>query len=175
MNVKSKKKGTLQPIKEITIFLASSEELKGDRREFEILISRENDELIKQGIRIKLVIWENFIDCMSQTRLQDEYNKAAINSDIFVSLFWTKVGKYTKEEFSKAYAHFKEKKKPLIYVFFSNANVHPDIDNSSRLKFDKELRKLGHYSTHYENIYDLKYQFKMQLHKILPDLTQNPH
>jgi len=29
----------------------------------------------------------------------DEYNKAIEESDIFVSLFYSKVGKYTKEEF----------------------------------------------------------------------------
>ncbi|MEZ4659850.1 MAG: hypothetical protein R2911_20030 [Caldilineaceae bacterium] len=42
--------------------------------------------------------WENFLDAMSPTRLQDEYNKAIRACDIFVSLFMTKTGKYTEEE-----------------------------------------------------------------------------
>ena len=36
-----------------TIFLASSEELKDDRKEFEIFINRENKEFIKKGIFLK--------------------------------------------------------------------------------------------------------------------------
>ena len=164
-----------QTVKTVSIFLASSEELKDDRKEFEIFINRENKELIDRGVFIKLAIWEDFIDRMSKNRLQDEYNIVANNSDIFVSLFWTKVGKYTKEEFNRAYTHFKENGRPLIYTYFKNTPVNiKDIkqDNiNSLLDFKQELGNLGHYPTNYENIEDLKYQFKMQLQKILPDLN----
>lgn len=158
--------GLPQPIKNIYIFLASSEELKEDRKEFAELIRRENEQWMKKGIFFKLVIWEDFIDRMSKTRLQDEYNKSAMNSDIFVSLFWTKTGKYTKEEFNEAFIHFKETGKPSIFTYFKNESMNPDSDNSSRLKFMNELKNLGHYPTHYKNIEDLKYQFKTQLQKI---------
>ena len=158
----------------ITIFLASSEELKEDREQFEIFINRENKEYHKEGIFLELRLWEDFIDRMSQTRLQDEYNEAAINSDIFVSLFWTKVGKYTKEEFSKAYTHFKEKRKPSVYTYFKNELIHPKTLKqdgiNSLLDFKEELSRLGHYPTEYQNIADLQLQFKTQLQKILPDL-----
>ena len=53
---------------------------------------------------------------MSRTRLQDEYNKAIQECDIFVSLFFTKVGKYTKEEFETAFQHFQETNKPKVYT-----------------------------------------------------------
>ena len=169
------KKGTQPPIKKISIFLASSEELIDDREKFEIFIYRETKELISKGIFIELVIWEDFIDSISQTRLQDEYNKAAINSDIFISLFWTKVGKYTKEEFSQAYIHFSEKGKPYVYTYFKNAEIKPkDIrqdDINSLLDFKQELKKIGHFPSNYENIDNLKNQFKMQLQKILPNFT----
>ena len=82
-------------IKIIKIFLASSSELKGDREQFEIFINRKKDEYTEKGIYLKLILWENFIDAMSATRLQDEYNKAITECDIFVSLFHTKVGQYT--------------------------------------------------------------------------------
>ncbi|MEM9276584.1 MAG: hypothetical protein AAGA80_27125, partial [Cyanobacteria bacterium P01_F01_bin.143] len=85
----------------IKIFLASSSELKGDREQFEILIGRENKEYIRKGIFLELVIWEDFLDAMSATRLQDEYNKTIAECDVFVSLFWTKVGQYTEEEFEQ--------------------------------------------------------------------------
>jgi len=167
--------GTQQSLKIVSVFLASSEELKSDRDAFEIFINRENKELINQGIFLRLERWEDFIDKMSLTRLQDEYNKAAINSDIFISLFWTKVGKYTSEEFNVSHTHFKENGKPFIYTYFKNAPINAnDVrlqDVKSKDKFLNGLKKLGHYPTSYEDISDLKYQFKMQLQKILPNLT----
>jgi hypothetical protein len=160
-----------QSVKRIPIFLASSEELKEDREKFEIFINRENKEYTKKGIFLELVLWEDFIDKMSQTRLQDEYNKAAIEADIFISLFWTKVGKYTKEEFDKAYTHFKKKNKPSVYTYFKNAPVNPkDLrrDNADSIfNFKDELEKLGHYPTYYENINDLENQFRKQLAKLI--------
>lgn len=71
----------------IKIFLASSSELESDRREFEIFINRENNEYIKKNIFLELILWEDFIDAMSATRLQDQYNRAVEGCDIFISLF----------------------------------------------------------------------------------------
>lgn len=88
------------------LFLASSSELKEDRDQFEIFIGRKNQEWVGKGVFLKPVIWENFLDAMSKTRLQDEYNKAIAECDIFVMLFWTKVGKYTEEEFEHAFKQF---------------------------------------------------------------------
>src|SRR5271167_3850288 len=78
------------------IFLASSAELKKDRDEFQIFINDKNKDWVDKGVFLRLEIWEDFLDAMSQTRLQDEYNKAIRKSDIFVMLFGTKVGKYTE-------------------------------------------------------------------------------
>ena len=89
-------------MKTIRLFLASSSELKDDREQFEIFINRKNKELHTKGIFLELIVWEDFLDAISQSRLQDEYNKAIIGCDIFVMLFCTKVGKYTYEEFEKA-------------------------------------------------------------------------
>ena len=60
---------------------------------------------------------------MSETRLQDEYNKAVRACDIFVSLFFTKTGKFTEEEFDTAHRQFKSTGNPRIYTFFKNADV----------------------------------------------------
>ena len=59
---------------------------------------------------------------MSETRLQDEYNKEVKACDIFVSLFFTKTGKYTEEEFDVAHQQF-HTKKPLIYTYFKNGAI----------------------------------------------------
>ncbi|MDT8303887.1 MAG: hypothetical protein RQ760_20555 [Sedimentisphaerales bacterium] len=159
--------------KHIKIFLASSEELKKEREQFEIFIHRENQQLYKRGIFIELELWENFIDAMSKTRLQDEYNNVVKNSDIFVSLFFSKVGKYTLEEFETAFGQFKKTGKPLVYTYFKNAPI--DAENitdeiQSLLDFRKKIKDLGHFRTIYRNIDDLKLQFKNQLEKVLPNL-----
>ncbi|MDR1116492.1 MAG: leucine-rich repeat domain-containing protein [Tannerella sp.] len=155
--------------KEIKIFLASSSELVEDRKEFEIFIYRENKELIKQDIFLRLELWEDFLDCMSRTRLQDEYNKAVKSSDIFVSLFFTKTGKYTDEEFDTAHDQFVKTEKPLVYVYIKNAPINNKKDTDSLFEFKEKLKELGHFPTEYKNIEDLKYQFKMQLGKLIND------
>ena len=78
---------------------------------------------VKKGFYLEIVRWENFLDAMSETRLQDEYNKQVRACDIFVSLFFTKTGKFTEEEFDTAHRQFKETGSPRIYTFFKNADV----------------------------------------------------
>lgn len=158
----------------IKIFLASSSELQEEREQFEIFIYRKCKEYRKEGIFLELVIWEDFIDAMSQTRLQDEYNKAITDCNIFVSLFFTKVGKYTEEEFLKAWETFKVNNKPLIYTYFKDANIKTseikEDDILSLLNFKKRLKEAGHYPTQYTDIDSLKYHFGEQLTKISPKL-----
>ncbi len=157
----------------IKIFLASSSELKGDREQFEIFINRKNKEYVKVNVFLELVIWEDFLDAMSQTRLQDEYNKAIAGCDVFVSLFHTKVGKYTEEEFLKALETFKANGKPLIYTYFKDAAINMSQVNSnivSLLDFKKKLSDLGHFYTVYADINDLKFKFSEQLIKFIPQL-----
>ena len=89
------------------LFLASSSELQEDRKEFEIFIHRKNKEWVEKGVFLKLIVWEDFLDALSPTRLQDEYNKEIRQCDLFVMLFFTKVGPYTAEEFSETPARRK--------------------------------------------------------------------
>ena len=160
-------------MKTIRIFLASSAELKDDREQFEIFINRKNKEYIKKEIFLELILWEDFLDAMSATRLQDEYNKAITECDIFVSLFHTKVGKYTEEEFSTAFATFKENNKPFIYTYFKDtppSGISKIIEDDflSLSNFKKKLKELGHFQTIYADINDLKHQFEQQLIKLNP-------
>ncbi|MDJ0900881.1 MAG: hypothetical protein QNJ55_18925 [Xenococcus sp. MO_188.B8] len=159
----------------IKIFLASSSELKDDREQFEIFISRKNKEYIKDGVFLELVLWEDFLDAMSQTRLQDEYNKAIAGCDVFVSLFHTKVGKYTEEEFLKALETFQANGRPLIYTYFKDEAVNMSKMNKENFlslrNFQDKLKELQHFPTHYADINDLKFQFNNQLTKFLPELT----
>jgi hypothetical protein len=104
---------------------------------------------------------------MSETRLQDEYNKAICECDIFVSLFFTKTGKFTEEEFDTAHSQFKETGNPRIFTFFKDAHVTIGSvrkdDINSLLAFKEKLSTLGHFHTVYDNIEHLKRQFSDQL------------
>ena len=154
----------------IKIFLASSSELESDRNEFETFIRRKNDNAINNQIYFQVIMWENFIDAIAENGLQGEYNKAVAGCDIFVSLFHTKVGKYTKEEFTKALETFKENGKPLVFTYFNQEKVTINRNVLSVIEFQEELSELGHFYTKYEGIKDLKFKFNDQLEKIRPEL-----
>lgn len=151
------------------IFLASSSELKADREQFEIFINRKNKSWVKKGVFLELIIWEDFLDAVSQSRLQDEYNAAIKSCDLFVMLFFTKVGKYTEEEFETAFGQFKQTNKPFIFTYFKDAPISvSDIteDIFSLIQFKKKLGELGHFYTVYESIYELLLKFWQQLDKL---------
>lgn len=160
--------------REIRIFLASSSELRDDRDEFDLYFRQQNDLLRKKGIYLQIVRWENSLDAMSETRLQDEYNEAIRNCDVFVSLFFTKTGKFTKEEFYVAHRQFLSTRKPLIYTFFKTPDVKAGRDRKDDLNslwtFQEELDTLGHFYTGYDNIEHLKRQFRDQLDKVLEQI-----
>jgi hypothetical protein len=155
----------------IRIFLASSQELSSDRDSFDLYCRQLNDQLRKDGIALEVVRWEFFLDAMSETRLQDEYNKAICESDLFVSLFFTKTGKYTEEEFDAAHARFQATGRPRIYTFFKNQEIEIDgarkEDLLSLWTFQEKLEKLGHFRTRYNNIDHLKQQFRDQIDRLL--------
>jgi hypothetical protein len=153
----------------IRIFIASSSELQEDRTEFREFLSIENDRLHKKGIYMELVQWEHFLDSISQTRLQDEYNAQIKSSSIVICLFLNRAGKYTQEEFETALQHFKEFGTPIIYTYFKTITPSPgsaEQPSEELLQFKKRLSDIGHFYTSYRNIDDLKYQFRKQLDRL---------
>lgn len=153
-----------------SIFLASSEELKEDRDQFEIFINRKNKDWHDKSVFLELVVWEDFLDAMSKTRLQDEYNKAIQDCDIFVMLFFTKVGLYTEEEFETAFKQFQSTGKPFVFTYFKDAPVSTgSVDMkalTSLLAFKEKLAALGHFYTTYKNVEGLQLHFQQQLDKL---------
>jgi len=156
--------------KTLRIFLASSAELREDRDAFDLYFRQQNDRLRKKGLYLEIVRWENFLDAMSGTRLQEEYNQAVRSCDVFVSLFKTKTGKYTAEEFDVAHQTFQATGKPLIYTYFRKATVSTsdvDVDDLISLRdFKKKLGELGHFWTEYESVEGLQKHFRDQLDKL---------
>ena len=163
-------------MKTIKIFIASSSELKDDRDLFRNFISQENDRLHTKGIYLEIVQWENFLDAVSNTRLQDEYNNAIRECDIVLCLFFTKVGKYTAEEFDTAYELFKAEGKPKIWTYFKNAQINLGSitdEINTLLAFKKKIGDLGHFFTEYNNIDNLINKYRTQLDKFLPQFEED--
>ena len=154
----------------IRIFLASSAELREDRDAFDLYLRQRNDRLLEKKRYLEIVRWENFLDAMSETRLQDDSNKAIRGCDIFVCLFFTKTGKFTAEEFDVAHRQFQDSGKPRIYTYFKNADIKTGSarkgDLNSLWDFQKKLNELGHFHTTYDNIEHLKRHFGDQLDKM---------
>ena len=144
-----------------------------DRDGFDLHFRQANDRLLQKGIYLQILRWETFLDAISETRLQEEYNKEVRNCDIFVSLFKTKTGKYTEEEFDAAHGAFKDSGKPLIYTYFMETIIPDDKrlrgDLISPWSFQYKLSELGRYLTHYISIEDLKLKFQLQLDKLIEE------
>jgi internalin A len=154
-------------IKTVRIFLASSKELLADRDAFEIHLRRINDRYRETGQYLEIVRWENFFNAMSKTRKQDDYNRALEECDIFVSLFATKAGEFTEEEFDAAFAHFKATGLPYVYTFFRNTALETATlvrkDLQTLWAMQDKIAGHGHFYTHYKDENDLNLQFVQQL------------
>ncbi|MEO6720602.1 MAG: hypothetical protein ABIN67_09545 [Ferruginibacter sp.] len=165
-------------MKKIKIFLASSNELKEERDQFKLFIAHLNDKFIENKIYLKIIQWEYFLDAISETRLQDEYNKALAKCDIALCLFFTKVGAYSEEEFNTAYTIFKATGKPRIWTYFKDASITTGSITSeinTLLAFKKRLAELGHFFTTYQNTPDLHNKFRNQLDMVFPSLIMPSH
>ncbi|MFK5970659.1 MAG: hypothetical protein QM487_11145 [Candidatus Marithrix sp.] len=145
----------------IKIFLASSEELAQERKDFEYFIYQRCKAL---GVLIEIIAWENSIsNSMSKTRLQDKYNEVISDCNLFVGLFYTKIGKWTEEEFDTAWKSFHRSDKPLIFTYFKKIKRQDKQD--SLQNFLNKLSGLGHFPTVYKNTEDLHLQFRDELER----------
>ncbi len=147
-------------MKTVKIFLASSNELKHDRKQFEIEINHKNKAWAQKGIFLHLEIWEELSSRMSSTRSQDEYNKKIKEADIFILLACNKVGMYTAEEFDTAFGAFKATSKPFIFTWFREPTTAPE---PSLQAFKEKLAALKHFFSVYTNSDDLWNQFNKEL------------
>ena len=150
----------------IKIFLASSEELKDERIAFGDFIRQLDDTYEQRGFRIKLIKWEDLPKGYNGRPTQETYNDEVRQCDLFVSLFYTKAGEFTKEEFNVAKQTQKECQRPTIYVFIRT--LKPD-DKEDPSLIDFKNNVLGvtkHYWTNYESTDSLQLQFVMELLKV---------
>lgn len=138
----------------LKLFLASSNELATERKEIEIAISRKNDALRKQGFTIDLLIWEDGQHIGKSLRSQDNYNLEIAQCHLFAMLFYSKVGKYSLEEFELAKSLFDTEAMPRICIFQKNIGMpisQTEADAKSRFGFLNQLDELGHFTYPFDN------------------------
>lgn len=150
-------------MKEIKVFLASSEELEQDREAFGNFIRRLDNLYEKRGIRIRLFEWEDLDSAYNDERKQDEYNKYIKQSDLFLALFRTKAGKFTVEEFELARDEHREKGLPKPHVYCRDLN-EGETEDKTLSDFKKMLfEEMGYFFVRYKNKDGLNLHFVMQL------------
>jgi len=145
------KEGIKEPNKgghTIKIFLASSAELAPERKEIEIAINRMNKDLHSKGIFLHLSLWEDG-QCIGQSfRSQDNYNQEVAACDVFALLFYSKLGKYTKEEFNIAKGRFDGDEHPRILTFKKAGSLPANVsvrDITSLREFEDYLSDKAHF------------------------------
>lgn len=158
----------------IKIFLASSNELNAERKEIELLIGKENRQLFYQNVFLDLVLWEDLCQSFHGDRIQDHFNEELAECEIVICLFFTKVGRFTKEEFDLAYEGFKADENPRhLYVFFKSGKVDIDDIDEGILeigKLKKEIAEAEQIYKSFDSEPDLILQLKRQLDLIVPRL-----
>ena len=83
----------------IKIFLASSCELAYERMIIGDQIRQADDKWRAKGIRLQLMVWEDYRPEFLGVRTQTEYDEYLVNeSQIVIGLFKNRCGKYTQEE-----------------------------------------------------------------------------
>lgn len=157
-------------MKTYRIFLASSFELKSERDQFEIFINRENKRLAEKNVFLRLEIWEDINDGFNTTCKQEDYNEYLRKCDIFVMLFWSKVGKYTLQEFDLAYQLLNETGKPHVFVYEKTITKHSatDADKESKALFIKQIQSENkeQFQSQFAHYAELENRFKKSLDEL---------
>ena len=153
-------------MKEIKVFLASSEELANERKEIADLVLNLNEIYSDKGIVIKLIKWEYLGKTYNGVRKQEEYNQAVRSCDIFLGLFYTKAGEFTVEEFDIAIDQYnKSRQTPMILVFLKDL-MPTDIEDDTLKSFKSRLATdLGHYWARFNHTDKLKLDIVLQLQR----------
>lgn len=152
-------------MKTIKIFLASSEELAQDRKEFGNLIRRLDDIYQKRGIHIQLLAWEDLDMAYNDRRKQEEYNDVIRQCHVFIALFYKQAGKYTREEIEVARVERQIRKVPHIIIYCRDLK-NGDVESKELSEFKRHLdTELGHFWGHYGSGDKLHLDFVMWLQR----------
>ena len=161
-------------MKNITVFLASSDELKNDRNSFHSLVASLDEIFEPRGYRIRCRRWEDFSAFCTGSRTQDDYNRIVRASDICICMFHRKAGEYTIEEFNQALDEYvKSQSHPKTFVYI-RALIEGEMENEALKRFKEDLfDRVGHYWCNYATDDAMKLHFVMQLERIIPSVSGN--
>ena len=152
-------------MKTIKIFLASSEELKEERKELADIIANLNHILSRRDIFVDLVKWEYLDASMGASHKQEEYNAELRECELCMVIYWKRFGKYTKTELETAYNELKEGHNPKkLYVYFKDSENLSEEMRTFKASFPS---KYGHFSTDFGNTDTLKAHFLLQFMEYL--------
>ena len=100
----------------MTVFIASSFEMRSDRIALGDCIRQLDDLYESKGVRIRLHCWEDYKPEYTGERKQDEYNRDLVmSSQIIIGLFKSICGTYTQEEIKLGIA---SKGKEHVHCFY---------------------------------------------------------
>ena len=161
-------------MKNITVFLASSDELKNDRNSFHSLVASLDEIFEPRGYRIRCRRWEDFSAFCTGSRTQDDYNRIVRASDICICMFHRKAGEYTIEELNQALDEYvKSQSHPKTFVYI-RALIEGEMEDEALKRFKEDLfDRVGHYWCNYATDDAMKLHFVMQLERIIPSVSGN--
>ena len=161
-------------MKNITVFLASSDELKNDRNSFHSLVASLDEIFEPRGYRIRCRRWEDFSAFCTGSRTQDDYNRIVRASEICICMFHRKAGEYTIEEFNQALDEYvKSQSHPKTFVYI-RALIEGEMEDEALKRFKEDLfDRVGHYWCNYATDDAMKLHFVMQLERIIPSVSGN--
>ena len=161
-------------MKNITVFLASSDELKNDRNSFHSLVASLDEIFEPRGYRIRCRRWEDLSAFCTGSRTQDDYNRIVRASDICICMFHRKAGEYTIEEFNQALDEYvKSQSHPKTFVYI-RALIEGEMEDEALKRFKEDLfDRVGHYWCNYATDDAMKLHFVMQLERIIPSVSGN--
>lgn len=117
-------------MKTIKIFIASSDELRPERREISDMLLDINRPLKSFGYKVEQSKWEYLDASMGPVHKQEEYNNELKTCELCIVLFWRKFGEYTESELNTAYTELCAGRNPKkLYVYFKDADtITPELN-----------------------------------------------
>ncbi len=151
----------------VRVFIASSDELTPERKEFDTLFAHLNTIFEARGISLKTEKWEFLDSSAGPLHKQEEYNRVLKTCDICVVVFWQKFGDYTKAELDVAYNELCAGRKPTkLYIYFKEPGDVSAEMQTFKESFDKEY-SYGHFYGKFSTLDKLQLDFVLQLEHFL--------
>ncbi len=160
----------------LKIFISSSIRFADLRNTIELHFAGKN-KAFENKIFFKTVLCEDFDNYVSEEGSQELYNKAIDESDILLLFYSSRIGKYTLQEFERA---FRSKVKIYIYKLPDNINNNQVADPDSVKAFKDRLNTLTGNNQYFDeqamDVRDLLLQFQRRIDPYISDLivTEQP-